>query len=220
MSTVAASIERRQALNWLAAFVANAGDGAFAVDRGQRIILWNLAAEAMLGYSAGEVAGRRCHQVFCGRDPSGNLVCCPRCPLFVMAERGERVAPRDMTVAARGGEQRWVNFSTVPAPGIGVVHFMRDVTDLRARERLADEILLGRLRALDRAPSPLDMLTKREREILCLLVRGAGTQEVAGALFISRLTARNHIQHILHKLGTRSRAEAVAIAMRWAPPGS
>lgn len=206
---------RRELPGWLAALVRGAGEGAFAVDAAQRIVQWNAAAEALLGLAAREVVGRRCHEVFGARDPSGNLVCCPRCPLFVMVQRGEPVAPRDLMVTARGGERRWLSFSTLVLPeGVGVLHLLRDVSDARARECLADEIVLGRARTLEPMPAALSSLTRREVEILGLLIRGAGTREIAGSLFISPLTARNHVHHILRKLGTRTRAEAVALGLR------
>ncbi len=209
------SADRKQVLGWLTDIAGGTGDGAVVLDGGQRILSWNRAAEVILGLSSGEVVGRRCHEVFCGRDESGNRVCCPHCPVLVMVQRGEQVAPRDMVVTARGGEQRWVNFSTLAAPaGIGVLHLFRDVTDVHARRRMADEILLGRLRAPESLPPALQALTAREREVLSLLTRGADTREIAAALFISRLTARNHVHHILRKLETGSRAEAVAVALR------
>lgn len=201
-------------LSWISSLAGFTGDGAFVVDTSQRIVAWNRAAEATLGVAAGEVVGRRCHEVFGGRDETGNRVCCPRCPLFVMVQQGERVAARDMIVTARGGEVRWVNFSTLGAPGGPVLHLFRDVTNLHARTHMADEFLLGRLRAPERHSPALLSLTPREREVLSLLARGLGTREIAAALFISRLTARNHVHHILRKLGTRTRAEAVALAFR------
>lgn len=212
--------DRRQVLGWLADLAALAGDGAFVVDRAQRIVFWNRSAEAICGLSSAEVVGRRCHEVFCGRDEDGNRVCCLRCPLFVMVQQGERVSPRDMVITARGGEQRRVNFSTLAAPGgVAVLHLFRDISDHYARTRMADEILLGRLRTPQSMPLPLAALTAREREVLGLLTSGADTKGIAGALFISRLTARNHVQHILRKLGAASRTEAVAIALRGAAPG-
>ena len=215
------AVDRKEMISWVTEVLAATGDGGFAIDTAQRIVVWNVAAEALLGYSAAEVVGRRCHEVFCGRDAAGNLLCCPGCSLLVMAQRGERVANRDMVVPARGGERRWINLSTLvlPARG-GVVHLFRDVSEARARERLAEAILAGRVRPPDGSASPLATLTRRELEVLQLLTTGADTREIAGALFISRLTARNHVQHILRKLGAASRAEAVAIALRGAAPGS
>ena len=54
-------------------------------------------------------------------------------------------------------------------------------------------------------------LTPREDEILRLLARGTDTGGIAAELMISRTTVRNHIQHILHKLGVHSRLEAVSL---------
>jgi hypothetical protein len=42
----------------------------------------------------------------------------------------------------------------------------------------------------------------------------AGQAEVAGRLVLSSKTVGNHIEHILLKLGVRSRAQAIAFAFR------
>ncbi|MDH2424424.1 response regulator transcription factor [Sphaerisporangium sp. TRM90804] len=55
-------------------------------------------------------------------------------------------------------------------------------------------------------------LTARERETLLLLAEGASTEQISERLGVARNTARNHIQHVLDKLGARSKLEAVAIA--------
>ena len=57
-------------------------------------------------------------------------------------------------------------------------------------------------------------VTPRELEVLRMLAAGRPTRDIAAALFISYATTRNHIQHILHKLGAHSRLQAVAIATR------
>ena len=61
------------------------------------------------------------------------------------------------------------------------------------------------------AASPL---TKREHEVLELLIAGCRSTEVADELCIARKTASTHIEHILGKLGAHSQAQAVAIALR------
>ncbi|TMR93877.1 response regulator [Nonomuraea basaltis] len=57
-------------------------------------------------------------------------------------------------------------------------------------------------------------LTARERETLLLLAEGASTYEISERLGVARNTARNHVQHVLEKLGARSKLEAVAVARR------
>jgi NarL family two-component system response regulator LiaR len=64
-------------------------------------------------------------------------------------------------------------------------------------------------------------LTAREWEVIDLLYEGRSTEDIAAALVLSTETVRTHVKHILRKLGTRSRAEAVEVAqrMRGVPSG-
>jgi DNA-binding NarL/FixJ family response regulator len=57
-------------------------------------------------------------------------------------------------------------------------------------------------------------LTKRESEVLSLLAEGKSQAQIARTLVISPKTVGTHIEHILSKLGVRSRAQAVAYAYR------
>jgi NarL family two-component system response regulator LiaR len=57
-------------------------------------------------------------------------------------------------------------------------------------------------------------LTRREREVLALLVEGLNQSEIAHELVISPNTVATHIQRILIKLGVHNRAQAVAFAAR------
>lgn len=56
-------------------------------------------------------------------------------------------------------------------------------------------------------------LSKREKEVLDLLVRGMSNKQIAFYLSISYKTVEKHIASIYRKMGVRSRAEAVARAM-------
>jgi DNA-binding CsgD family transcriptional regulator len=55
-------------------------------------------------------------------------------------------------------------------------------------------------------------LTRREAEILALLSEGLRNAAIARRLFVSTKTVDHHVSAILAKLGTPSRAEAVAMA--------
>jgi pimeloyl-ACP methyl ester carboxylesterase/DNA-binding CsgD family transcriptional regulator len=71
-----------------------------------------------------------------------------------------------------------------------------------------------RRRAAD-LPTPseeLAALTAREREILDLVASGASNQEIAGQLFISEKTVRNHLTAIFDKIGVSSRSQAIVFA--------
>ena len=65
-------------------------------------------------------------------------------------------------------------------------------------------------------PAVTGFLTPREREILEWIYRGKSNIEVGIILKISPLTAKNHVQKILRKLGVLNRTQAVgkALALR------
>ena len=61
--------------------------------------------------------------------------------------------------------------------------------------------------------TPGDELTEREREVLALIARGYTNKQIAETLFVTEKTARNHVSHILEKLGLSRRSEAAAFAV-------
>jgi len=64
-------------------------DGVYVTDRERRITYWNRAAEAISGYTAEEVLGRRCSENFLMHvDDSGCLLCQGNCPLSRTLEDG------------------------------------------------------------------------------------------------------------------------------------
>lgn len=56
----------------------------------------------------------------------------------------------------------------------------------------------------------LARLTPREREIYTHLIEGERDKFIADKLFISLRTAKDHVSHILEKLGMPSRAKLIA----------
>jgi DNA-binding NarL/FixJ family response regulator len=56
---------------------------------------------------------------------------------------------------------------------------------------------------------PLPNLTRRESEVLGLLMQGLGNRDIASILHVTENTIEYHMRHLLLKLGARSRLEAV-----------
>ena len=64
-------------------------------------------------------------------------------------------------------------------------------------------------------PSPgrdLSRITEREREVLSLVAEGLSNDEIATRLYLSPLTTKTHVSHIMTKLDARDRAQLVIIA--------
>ncbi|MGF7185235.1 DNA-binding NarL/FixJ family response regulator [Desulfitispora alkaliphila] len=60
----------------------------------------------------------------------------------------------------------------------------------------------------------LQLLTKREREVLGLVAQGRDNIDIASNLFISEKTVRNHLSNIFRKLGFKDRTQAALWAVR------
>jgi two-component system nitrate/nitrite response regulator NarL len=115
--------------------------------------------------------------------------------------------------------------AALAAGASGFVHKAEEIpTIVRAVQRVAKGDVVVETPRLSGTPSGppsrppasqklLDLLTPREREVLELIVRGAGTQEIAERMHVSYSTARTHTQSILTKLGVHSRLEAAAFAV-------
>ena len=101
------------------------------------------------------------------------------------------------------------------ATGLGAAPLRAEVESLAARSRLD---LIGRRsrQGLHHVQLPADPfgLTRRERDVLPLLVKGRTNRQIAEELFISENTAGVHVSNILGKLGASSRTEAAGIAVR------
>ena len=93
---------------------------------------------------------------------------------------------------------------------------------LRTRlEAIARRARVG-LEGVDTADDAADRLglTRREREVLALLVGGRSNREIGDQLFMAESTAGVHVSHILGKLGVRRRHEAALLAQRIGLGGS
>ncbi len=203
-----------------------AAEGACGIDREERIVAWNAAAERILGMSAHEVRNRYCFEVFAGTDESGCRICQHRCRAIAAAQRGESIPTRDVCVRDKAGQPVWLSMSsfgvpTRPGEAVTLIHVFRDVTRQKALlldlERVYSEsrgIGPDSPRGLSSGTACKGNLTLREREVLGLLAAGVTTGVLAETLVISPSTARHHISNILAKLGAHSRLEAASLALR------
>lgn len=203
-------------------------DGAFAVDAGQRVVFWNPACERLLGQPARTAMGRICCEVL-GACPSlQGLRCHPDCGVSRLAHGGVAPRPIPLWFKRQDGSRRplWLSIFLVPSQWQDIW----TVVHLLQRERPASASKLpapagcaassGQPHAQDaakRRSTPLPEavpLTAREREILGMLAEGLAIAEISQQLCISPVTVRNHVQHLIAKLGLHSQLEAVAYAYR------
>lgn len=207
--------ETKDALGSLQAVLGSAGDGVFAIRGDGRIALWNRVAERILGYAAREAVGRRCCELFAGFDGDGNRLCYEGCHVQSLLRMGEPVQSFDMRTRTRAGCPVWLNVSVLSMhDAVGeeiAVHLFRDVTATKELLRLVQERLSAPLPAHG---EPAAVLSRREIDVLRLMVEGLNTAAAATRLHVSCSTVRNHVQNIFSKLGVHSRLEAVAYATR------
>jgi DNA-binding NarL/FixJ family response regulator len=64
-----------------------------------------------------------------------------------------------------------------------------------------------------RVSNPVDLLTKREKEILALIARGLTDKEIAERVFLSPLTIITHRKNLLSKLGLKNKVELTRFAI-------
>jgi PAS domain S-box-containing protein len=186
----------------------DAADGAFVTDAAGRIVLWNVAAESILGYSAKETLRQPLAAVLPPDPSNGHHTAASRLAVGV---RSAKTTPGfDMFARGKAGVGVWISVSVLTllngrTGGPVGIHLFRDVTS--HREHLTE--ISGGAETAATAP-----LTRREREVLRLMGDGLNTASMARRLHLSHATIRNHVQNILLKLDVHSRLEAVAPGRR------
>jgi DNA-binding NarL/FixJ family response regulator len=122
--------------------------------------------------------------------------------------RAEIPAPRVLLMSGAGG------ISPRAARGAGAAGFISKdwpATEIAKMVRLVgDGIEVFREARNPAVPS----LTARESEILGLIAGGATNREIAGTLYLSPHTVKEHTSTLYRKLGARNRADAVQRAQR------
>lgn len=201
--------------------IASSPEAVFAIDRNDRIIIWNAACERLLGYRADRVLGRPCWEVMGGRDVHGNRYCYEYCPVVHQLREVASEPLRSFTIttrhAAGGALSLSVSAHVVDGsdPSLGViVHVLKEdgVAPSRLEHRLHRLSQASSARNVRSGQTQIDELTPREQEVLTCLAQGLPTDSIASELGIATVTVRNHVRTILQKLGVHTRFAAVAYA--------
>ncbi|USQ97160.1 LuxR C-terminal-related transcriptional regulator [Caulobacter sp. RL271] len=136
-------------------------------------------------------------------------------------------APFEFEVRARhrDGDYRWLQTRGAPlrdASGriVRWYNLMVDINDQKQAEQALREIMersglqLRDLSSWRNLYAALGRLSRREREVLTLIISGRLNKQVAGDLGISEITVKVHRRRLMRKMGARSFAELVSMATR------
>jgi PAS domain S-box-containing protein len=196
-------------------------DAAFVINGEGVVVAWNEANEKLFGVTAEQAIGQPCHTIVRGIDECG-AVCSPNCTVRQAVNKRHPLESFDLQVQAVDGEQ-WCNVSVVIAESISstevhAIHIVRPV-DLRKRLEMVirDFVVSNTSLPADQAVAMIASrtaaresdLSAREIEVLRFLAKGGTTRSIANQLHISRTTVNNHVQHILRKLDSHTRLEAI-----------
>jgi PAS domain S-box-containing protein len=200
------------------AWVESLGVPAWVTDASGCISYLNARAEAFFGHSLDDWRGRPCYAVVAGRS-HGATFCCPRCRARVLADARREIEPVRMEISVKDGVRVEVCVVVVAVDtreGRQLVHMVVDDEREQRMRRYLESVMGRTLDAAEDGVRPsrgvtTDELTRREREILAMLATDSNLHEIAVALSVSHVTVRNHVQHILAKLGVHSTLEAVAV---------
>ncbi|WED29791.1 response regulator transcription factor [Vibrio sp. DW001] len=100
-----------------------------------------------------------------------------------------------------------------------IEHLVRCVVDVIDGElwlprQLMSKMLLQFKMLSISSPTYADDLTKREKEILDMLVRGQTNLQIADQLYVAECTVKTHIYKIYKKLNIKCRKEAITLVNR------
>ncbi len=113
---------------------ANTTDASFAVDRHQRILMWNSAAEQLLGVPADKALGRPCWQILQGQSLSERPFCGPHCPVLQSLQQNRPVPAFDMLITNAAQQTIRTSISTLFVPPdlqcqAVIIHLQRNLDD-------------------------------------------------------------------------------------------
>jgi len=199
---------------WVPSWVKTLGTAVWVTDPEGRIAFMNSRAEDLLGREAASCIGSPCHRIVSGCDELGRPFCATLCPMERRARLGQEIEPVRMRVS-RNGVSQWIQVLAISVhdPLRDRPYLVHCVLDQNRVHRIEEYLtrVATRTKGNNRPESDARFhLTNREKEILALLVGDETLYGIADKLNVSHATVRNHVQHILAKLGVHSIMEAVA----------
>ncbi len=154
----------------------------------------SLGASRLLGARRDDVVGRSLGELF---EPASR----------------ERLSAR--WPATRGAGGKLGSFALAPPAGVEVdatlTHDLLPGRHLIALQATTEPVANGARRFA--APPAGRCPSAREREVLDLLADGATDEQIANRLKLSPATVQTHVRNAKSKLGARTRAQAVALAL-------
>lgn len=180
--------------------VGEAANGRDAVQQVARlcpkVVLMDLAMLELTGFEA----TRQIRQV------------CPSARVIVLSMLS---TAEDIFQAMQAGANGYVLKESAGAEvvnAVRAVHAGRRYLSQRASDALLDYLMLQR--ESPEIKSPLERLSRREREVLQLLVEGKSRVEIAQTLFLSPRTVDTYRERLMQKLGLSDFPSLIKFALR------
>jgi len=192
------------------------GVAAWVSDANGTIVYMNERAEKLLDKESGAAIGQPCHLMVAGEGGDGQAWCEHNCRVKQAARQGEEIEPYTIRIHDDDGDDRWLQLLVIPYKTDDGKQQLAHCAFRVDRSHIIQSYLD---RVAARTPVNADRnftiesshLSRREREVLQLLAEDENLYEIAEKLGVSYYTVRNHVQHVLGKMGVHSTLEAVAL---------
>lgn len=123
----------------------------------------------------------------------------PGLPVLLFSQYVERLYVREL-LTDRAGGVGYLLKDRVSHPQ----HFFDALAQVAQGGTVLDPTVIDALLTRSEAQRPLDTLTSRERDVLCLIAEGRSNAAICAELFISDSATTKHITAIFDKLGLQS----------------
>ncbi len=141
--------------------LASAGEGIYGLDLDERTSFVNPAAERMLGYGPGELAGRHQHDIVSHMGAEGVPYPEDECPVYAALRDGNVHSSSDEVFRRKDGSAFPVEYTSTPiregGAVVGAVVTFRDITERKRAEE-----------ALRRSEARFRLLAEKMSDLVCL----------------------------------------------------